>query len=81
MPFEELSALPIRLDARQPHGRHNIRIGARLVGVILKTQQRERRASSGLVRAPLIKHEELKIGHAARFFHPQGRCDLHGVVK
>ena len=41
----------------------------------------ERRAPSGLVRAPVIKHDELEIGYAARFFHPQGRCNLYGVAK
>ena len=71
----------MRLDARQPHRRHYIRVGPRIVGVVLKVQQRERGAPPALVGAPVVKHEELEIAYAARFFHPKGRCNLYGVAK
>src|SRR5208282_5339482 len=70
-----------RFDARRPHGRHLILAGVSILCIIIKTQQRETPAAPALIAAPLVKHEELEIGYADHFLHPQGGRNLNGVAE
>ena len=70
-----------RLDALQPRGRPHIRIGVRIVCVVLETHGREIKAASGLIGSSFVNQKELEIRRAERFFHPQSGRDLNGVAE
>ena len=70
-----------RFEARQADGRLDVRIGARVDRIVLEMQQAETVAGLAVVGAPVVKGEELEIGHADRLLDPQGRRDLHRVAE
>ena len=54
---------------------------SRIDRIILEMQQAEAVAGLAASGAPIVKGEELEIGHADRLFDPQSRRNLHGVAE
>ena len=62
-------------------GRLDVRADPRVDRIVLEMQQAEAVAGPGVVGAPVVKGEELEVGHADRLLDPQGRRNLHGVAE